>query len=64
MEGVEQMARAINEVCHDDVLIMNDIKNSPEPLRSMVYHALGDVAEAIDGTDLYHEIVDHLETIY
>jgi hypothetical protein len=43
---------------------MNDIKNSPEPLRSMVYHALGDVAEAIDGTDLYHEIVDHLETIY
>lgn len=64
MDGTKQAAQAVKEICQDNVLIMNDINNSPEPLRSMMYHALGDVAEAIDGTELYHEIVDHLEEIY
>ena len=65
MTGTKQLAEKINQICVDSKEIDQRVHDSPEPLRTMMYCALGDeIASAIDGSDLYHEIVDELEKIY
>ena len=63
MYGTEQLARMIVRKHDNSTAIMRSVvANSPEPLRTMVYYALGEeIAHTIDGTDLYSEIVDHIE---
>ena len=65
MTGTKQLAQKINQICNSSPEIYQRVDNSPEPLRAMMYGALGeDIASAIDGTELYHAIVDELEKIY
>ena len=65
MYGTEQLAQAMIDAYNERQHIREHVDNSPEPLRAYVYATLGeDIASAIDGTDLYHEIIDHLENMY
>ena len=65
MNGFKELAQMIVTKRDESKFIQYQVNNSPEPLRTMVYAALGDdTASVIDGTDLYHAIVDELELIY
>ena len=65
MYGTEQLAQYIVKKHNDNTLIQHIVNESPEPLRAMIYEAIGhELASTIDGTDLYAEVVDWLETMY
>jgi len=65
MEGTKELAQKIVTMHNESLFIQERVNNSPEPLRAMVYATLGEtIASTIDGTELYHEIVDELELIY
>lgn len=62
MNGTDQLARHILREHDASPAIQAACQASPEPLRALVYSVLGEpAASAIDGTELYHEIVDRIE---
>ncbi len=60
----KEIAAQIVAKLETDQALINKVKNSPEPYRTMIYNS-GFVPNAaeIDGTDEYNAIVDELENI-
>lgn len=65
MQGTRELARYVMSRFDSSKHIRVAVTESPEPYRAMMYLALGDdIAMAIDGTELYHEVVTHLEELF